>query len=74
MSRKLKRSSIAVEYADDLAAWIADGDRLRILDPDRWRRVKLLVRSYVSLYDDNESRDVFAARVRQINAKPGMVN
>ncbi len=55
---------------EDLDAFCDAGRRLREVDPERFRRVLALVRTYVAIYDrELESDAVFASRIAEIRPR-----
>ncbi len=51
-------------------AWNDQGQRLREVDPDRYRRLLALVRSLVALHDrELESEELFASRSMEISPR-----
>lgn len=56
---------------DGLDALLADGRRLRELDPERFKRVLAIVRAYVAIYErPDESEEVFLSRLQQASTLP----
>lgn len=56
-----------MDGADGLAAWLDAGRKLRLADPERYRKTLALARAYLSLYDrEAESSDVVASRLIEI--------
>lgn len=59
-----QREGLVVEELD---AFIAASERLREVDPEKFRRIHALIRAFVALYDrEIEAHEVFASRVAEI--------
>ncbi len=55
---------------DGLDALVADARRLRELDPERFKKLVALCRTYVSIYERPfESDEVFMSRLAQISSR-----
>ena len=63
---------LTAEGLADLERWNAAGRRLRARDPERYKRVLTLARTYLSIYESpEESEDAFEARLRRVLGRGG---
>ena len=67
-TKRARRATPAIVVQDtDAATWAEAGDRLRMLDPARYRRLLALAQGIVSLHaPELESEDEFAVRLVEI--------
>ncbi len=63
-----------MSYAEDMKRWMALGEKLRRLDPERFDRVLALARGYVAIYEDPEMEEPVFRAMMDLVRGGGSVN